>query len=96
MVTEHALLPVVPGREREFEEAFREARTIIAASPGFVSLSLSCSMESPSLYLLLVEWERVSDHTVGFRRSPGYARWSELLHPFYDPFPVVKHFRSVL
>jgi heme-degrading monooxygenase HmoA len=96
MITEHALLPVIPGREDEFERAFAEARAIISGMPGFRRLSLSRSIESPSTYLLLVEWERLEDHTVGFRESAEYLRWKALLHHFYDPFPVVSHFSGVM
>lgn len=95
MITEHALLPVIPGQEGDFETAFNQARTIIASTPGFISLSLSRSIESPSTYLLLVEWETVEDHTVGFRGSVEYQRWRHLLHRFYEPFPVVEHYREV-
>ncbi len=96
MVLEHALLPVVPGREADFEAAFAEARAIIAAGPGFRRLSLSRCLERPNTYLLLVEWERLEDHTEGFRGSAAYQRWRELLHGFYDPFPRVEHFGEVL
>ena len=96
MVTEHALLPVRPGLEAEFEQAFDEARAIISSMPGFERLSLSRSVESPGTYLLLVDWVRIDDHTVGFRQSEGYQEWSALLHRFYDPFPTVEHFEIVL
>ena len=95
MITEHALLPVIPGQEQEFEAAFAQARSIIASMPGFNSLTLSRSVESPSTYLLLVEWQTLEDHTAGFRGSPGYQRWRELLHRFYEPFPVVEHYNLV-
>lgn len=95
MITEHALLPVVPGREAEFEAAFAQAREIISAMPGFGGLTLSRSIESPSTYLLLVEWERLEDHTEGFRGSPEYTRWRALLHHFYNPFPTVEHYTQV-
>ncbi|MGX5716627.1 antibiotic biosynthesis monooxygenase family protein [Arthrobacter sp. MAHUQ-56] len=95
MITEHALLPVIPGQEEHFETAFEQARTIIASMPGFISLSLSRSIESPNTYLLLVEWETVEDHTIGFRGSLEYQRWRHLLHRFYEPFPVVEHYREV-
>ena len=95
MIIEHALLQVLPGREADFEAAFAHARAIIEVMPGFRQLALSRSIESPSTYLLLVEWESVEAHTLGFRRSPEYARWRELLHHFYDPFPTVEHFVEV-
>jgi heme-degrading monooxygenase HmoA/GNAT superfamily N-acetyltransferase len=96
VVLEHALLPVRPGRGGEFETAFEQARSIIAAAPGFRSLRLSRCLERPDVYLLLVEWERVEDHTEGFRGSAGYAEWRRLLHSFYEPFPVVEHYVEVL
>jgi heme-degrading monooxygenase HmoA len=96
VILEHAILPVIAGREAEFERAFAEAKAIIASMPGFVDLTLSRSVETPNAYLLLVHWERIEDHDPGFRGSAGYARWRELLHGFYDPFPVVEHFREVI
>lgn len=95
MITEHVILPVIPGREADFETAFARARPIISAMPGFRSLQLSRSIESPSSYLLLVEWQTLEHHTVGFRGSPEYQQWRALLHHFYDPFPTVEHFVSI-
>ena len=94
-VLEHALLHVVPGQEAAFEEAFAQARTIISAMPGFGGLSVSRCVERPSTYLLLVRWDSLEAHTEGFRGSPAYLRWKALLHHFYDPFPVVEHYREV-
>lgn len=48
MILEHAILPVRPGSESDFEEALRTARPLIS-SPGFCSLSISRSIESPNL-----------------------------------------------
>jgi heme-degrading monooxygenase HmoA len=96
MILEHAVLDVVPGQEERFEGAFREAQAIISSSPGFRSLRLERCVEQPSRYLLLVEWERLEDHTEGFRGSAAYERWRALLHHFYDPFPTVEHYEQVL
>ncbi|POH65562.1 MULTISPECIES: antibiotic biosynthesis monooxygenase family protein [Cryobacterium] len=95
MIREHAILPVRPGREDAFLAAFQTARPLIESRPGFRGLSLSRSVENPSTFLLLVDWERLEDHTEGFRGSPEYADWRALLHSFYDPFPEVQHFISV-
>ena len=84
-----------PGLEAEFESAFAEARSIISSMPGFLSLQLLRGIESASTYLLLVEWETVEHHEVGFRQSPEYQQWRALLHRFYEPFPVVEHFQHV-
>lgn len=96
MVLEHALLSVRPGQGAAFEAAFAEAREIIAAMPGFGHLTLSRCLERADTYLLLVEWDALEDHTVGFRQSADYQRWKALLHDFYEPFPVVEHYVEVL
>jgi heme-degrading monooxygenase HmoA len=95
MIVEQALLPVKPGRESEFEAAFEQAKAIIAGMPGFRSLRLARCMERPETYLLLVEWDRLEDHTEGFRGSAEYEQWRALLHHFYEPFPTVEHFEPV-
>jgi len=86
---------VIPGREAEFEAAMAAATPIIASMPGFLGMSLSRGVERPSVYLLLVQWERLEDHTEGFRESPEYQEWRRLLHHFYDPAPEVQHYRPV-
>ena len=95
MILEAVFLPVVSGREQDFEAAFREAPPIIASMKGYVSHQLQRCLETPGKYLLLVQWETLEDHTVGFRSSPEYQEWKRLLHHFYDPFPVVEHFEQV-
>jgi heme-degrading monooxygenase HmoA len=96
VITEHALLQVMPGREAEFVDAMERAKALIAASPGFVSLRVERGVERPGCFLLLVEWERLEDHTEGFRGSPAYEGWRAALHHFYEPFPVVEHFEAVV
>jgi heme-degrading monooxygenase HmoA len=96
VITEHALLEVVPGREPEFLAAMEGAKSFIAASPGFRSLRVERCVERPSCFLLLVEWDSLEDHTEGFRGSPAYEEWRAALHHFYDPFPVVEHFETAV
>ncbi|HEX7812294.1 MAG TPA: antibiotic biosynthesis monooxygenase [Burkholderiales bacterium] len=95
MILEVAILNVIPGREAEFESAFRRAQTIIASMKGYLSHDLRRCLEARHRYVLLVEWDSLEDHTIGFRGSPEYQEWKRLLHHFYDPFPVVEHYESV-
>lgn len=97
MILEAALLQVRSGQEAAFETTFRQASPLIAASPGYIRHELHRCLDDArhNRYLLLVEWERLEDHTVGFRGSPRYEEWKALLHHFYDPFPTVEHFTAV-
>jgi len=96
MILESALLDVKPGQETAFEAAMKEARPLIAATPGFRSIAVRRCLETPNRYLLLVEWEKLEDHAIGFRQSARYEKWRALLHHFYDPFPRVEHFSASL
>lgn len=95
MVLEVAPLQIRPGQEAAFEAAFATAQSIIASMPGYRSHALQRCLERPGEYLLLVRWDSLEAHEVGFRRSPEYQDWKSLLHRFYDPFPTVLHYEPV-
>jgi heme-degrading monooxygenase HmoA len=95
MILEVAILDVIPGQESEFQTAFTEASPIISSMPGYVSYQLHRGVEKQNRYILLVHWEALEAHTVGFRGSEGYQEWKRLLHHFYDPFPTVEHYELI-
>jgi heme-degrading monooxygenase HmoA len=96
MILEHALLHVRPGENSAFESAMAEARPLIAASPGFLDLEIRPASEKSGLYLLLVRWESIAHHRVGFRNSERYDQWRALLHHYYNPMPTVDYFEEPL
>ena len=95
MILEVAILDVITGQEKEFETAFERASSIIASMSGYISHQLQHCIEKENRYLLLVNWETLEDHTIGFRGSEEYQEWRKLLHHFYDPFPVVEHYELI-
>jgi len=95
MILEVALLDVIPEQADQFEVAFSKAQNIISSMPGYISHQLKRSLEKQNRYLLLVEWENLEAHTVGFRGSEQYQEWKNLLHHFYDPFPEVEHYVDI-
>ena len=96
MILEVAMLQVKSGQAAQFELAFAQAQSIISSMPGYVSHQLQRCLEVADKYVLLVNWEQLEDHTEGFRQSPQYQQWRQLLHHFYQPFPTVEHFTMVL
>lgn len=95
MILEAAPLKIRKGQSAEFEQAFSEAQSIIAASPGYISHELQRCVEHEDEYLLLVRWETLAAHEMGFRESDDYENWRALLHHFYDPFPTVLHYEKI-
>ena len=96
MILEQAILNIKPNTASEFEVAFKEASFIISQMKGFISVDLLKCIEKENSYLLLVKWETIEDHEIGFRQSKEYQEWKQLLHHFYDPFPEVFHYEAVL
>lgn len=93
MILEVAVLNIIEGGQLDFENAFKQAQVIISGMNGYISHELQKCIENDHQYILLVKWETLEAHTVGFRGSSEYQEWKALLHHFYDPFPVVEHYQ---
>ena len=96
MITEVAILIVKAGQESHFEEDFKTAGQYISSIEGYIEHSLQKCIEQNNKYLLVVKWNKLEDHTIGFRESAQYQQWKKLLHHYYDPFPVVEHFETII
>lgn len=96
MILEVAILNVKSGEEENFERDFLTAVQYISSIKGYVKHSLRKCLEQKNKYVLLVEWENLEDHTIGFRRSLEYLVWKNLLHHYYDPFPTVEHYETII
>jgi len=95
MILEVAILNVTPGSENDFLSAFSKAQHIISKMVGYISHQLKRCLENSSRFILLVEWQKLTDHTEGFRKSNEYQEWKKLLHHFYNPFPIVEHYEAI-
>jgi heme-degrading monooxygenase HmoA len=93
MILEVAILDIKPGLGAEFEAVFQVAKNIIVAMPGYISHELQHCLENGDRYILLVRWQTLENHMIGFRQSAEYQEWQALLHHFYDPFPIVEHYK---
>ncbi len=93
MILEVAILHIKPGLSLAFEVNFKKAACIIASIEGYVSHQMKKCLEVDNKYILLVNWETLESHEIGFRKSEKYKEWKALLHHFYEPFPIVEHFK---
>lgn len=95
MILEVAMLKVHAGQESAFEAAMVQAAPVIAGSTGYLRHELRRCMETPGRFLLLVQWETLEAHTVGFRQSAAFARWREIIGGFFAEAPMVEHYEGV-
>lgn len=93
MILEVVILNIKKGLSLEFEIAFGNAQSIISSMKGYISHELKECIEEENKYILLVNWETIEDHEIGFRKSEQYQKWKEMLHHFYEPFPIVEHYK---
>ena len=96
MVLEIADFTVKAGTEDAFAAAVQEGLPHVASTPGFLGARLTRSIESPSRFVLLIEWETIEAHTVTFRESERFPRWRALVGPYFDGDPYVEHATDVL
>ncbi|WP_346539424.1 antibiotic biosynthesis monooxygenase family protein [Micromonospora sp. DPT] len=95
MVLEVALIDVLPGHEDEFAAAYAQARGILTAVEGCRSVRMTRGIETPTRFVLLVEWDSVEAHEQNFRASEAFDKWRALIGPHFAGPPRVEHFVDV-
>ena len=95
MILEVAQIRIKAGQAEAFEAAFAQAERLLAGVEGYLSHEMHRCVEQPDQYLLLAQWRRVEDHTVGFRGSERFTEWRRLIGPFFEGMPLVLHYQRL-
>jgi heme-degrading monooxygenase HmoA len=95
VVLEIALIDVTGGQEDAFAAAYAKGHPLLAGTPGCRSIRMTRGIESPSRFVLLVEWDSVEAHDQHFRATERFTTWRSLIGPFFAAPPVVEHFTDV-
>lgn len=94
MVLEVADITVTPGTEADFATAYKGARDQLTETPGCRTVRMTQGVESPSRFVLLVEWDSVEAHDA-FRASDSFGAWRTAIGPFFAGPPTVEHFTDL-
>lgn len=95
MILEIAILNIRAGEEGAFEEAVAKGSSLIVRTPGYISHNLHRCIETQGRYVLLVRWETLEAHTVGFRESESFPAWRAIIGPHFASAPLVEHYETV-
>lgn len=96
MILEIADFSVRAGTEGEFGAALeRGIQAIISQATGYRRHEVQHCIETPERFVLMIEWDTLENHTVDFRGSPAFARWREIVGPYFAKPPQVEHFRRL-
>lgn len=94
MVVEIALIDVKAGEAAQFTHAYTRARHLVTDAEGCHSVRMTRGVETPSRFVLLVEWESVAAHE-RFRASDAFPRWRSHIGPHFESPPLIEHFDDV-
>jgi heme-degrading monooxygenase HmoA len=94
MVLEVALIDVQPGTEAAFKAGYRSVVGTLRESAGLLSVRVTHGVETPTRFVLLVEWESLEAHQA-FRNSDRFAVWRSGVGPYFAQPPHVEHFTDV-
>lgn len=92
MVLELAKFQIKPEMDGEFTKVLAQAKAVISQAKGFISIKFKRSIESPTVFIAMIEWETLEDHTIAFRESDLFLEWRNVVGPFFADKPVVEHF----
>jgi heme-degrading monooxygenase HmoA len=95
MVLEVALIDITPGQELDFAATYAQAKSILATTPGLRSVRMTQGIETPSRFVLLVEWDTVEAHSENFRATERFGQWRGMIGPYFANPPHVEHFNDI-
>ena len=96
MILEIADISIAPGQQAAFDAAIQHGLASVASqAKGFRGFKVNRGIESPERYVLMIYWDTLEDHTVGFREGPLFPQWRAIVGPFFAKPPVVEHFELV-
>lgn len=92
MILEVATIDIKPGTNADFEINLEKAGLVICQAKGHISHRFHKCIEQDNRYLLLIRWQTLEDHTIGFRESELFKEWRSFIGPFFESAPQVQHF----
>lgn len=95
MILELATIDIKQGTNAEFEQSLEKAQAVISQSKGYLGHQFKKCIEQENRYVLLIRWESLEAHTIGFRESELFKEWRALIGPFFENPPVVQHYADL-
>jgi heme-degrading monooxygenase HmoA len=96
MIHEIAVIDVAPENHSAFEAAVQRAvAEVLSKAHGFVSFTLTKGVEQENTYTLLIGWETLEDHTVGFREGELFPQWRAMIGEYFAAPPRVDHWTDL-
>lgn len=83
----------IPESERSnFEKAYADAGIHLQASKYCLGYEIIHGDEEPNNYIVIINWTSKEEHMQGFRRSPEFMPFFNLVKSFFNSIKEMKHY----
>lgn len=95
MIVEYIRYTVPPDQAAQFEQAYDQAATHLLASPNCLGYDVARCTDEPANYIVRIHWDSAAGHIDGFRKSPHFPPFFELVKPFFPDIAEMRHYDVV-
>lgn len=75
-----------------FESAYVAAGKFLQASPYCLAYGVIHGNDEPDNYIVTIHWTSKEEHMGGFRKSPEFMPFFNLVKPYYNNIREMKHY----
>jgi heme-degrading monooxygenase HmoA len=93
MIVEYIRYTIDPGRNAEFDQAYRRAGALLDASPHCQGWEAARCVDEPGKQIVRIEWDSAEGHLQGFRQSADFKPFLEAVQPFYNDIEEMTHYQ---
>jgi quinol monooxygenase YgiN len=79
----------------QFEKAYESAAKLLIKNKYCLYCTINKGSEEPNHYVVIIHWTSEGDHVNGFRRSPDFMPFFNLVKPFYNQIQEMKHYQEI-
>ena len=83
---------IAKDQQKNFEKAYADAGQHLQASKYCLGYQLIHGVEEPEHYIIIIHWTSMDEHLNGFRKSPQFMPFFNLVKPFYNNIEEMKHY----
>ena len=83
---------ISPNERSDFEKAYAEAGKYLQSSPYCSGYEIIHGNDEPNNYIVIINWTSKEEHLQGFRKSPEFMPFFNLVKPFYNAIKEMKHY----
>jgi hemoglobin len=95
VIVEYTRYKIDAERRTAFADAYKKAAEPLKASEQCLAYELTQCGEDPDYYILRIEWSSEEGHLQGFRKSPEFVSFFELVRPYVKDIEEMRHYRLI-